>query len=78
MLTPDNSMYATHHDLDIKPIPEQVLYINEPGIAGDFVAWGYLTWMTHSGLLRWMTLAKTHPGMQSNRWTISASLFPLT
>lgn len=40
MLTPDNSMYATHHDLDIKPIPEQVLYINEPGIAGDFCGMG--------------------------------------
>lgn len=36
MLTPDNSMHTTHHDLDIKPIPESVLYINEPGIAGDF------------------------------------------
>ncbi len=40
MLTPDNSMHTTHHDLDIKPIPEQVLYINEPGIAGDFCGKG--------------------------------------
>ena len=40
MPTPDKSMFATHHDLDIKPVPAQVLYINEPGIAGDFCGMG--------------------------------------
>jgi hypothetical protein len=40
MLKPNSATVATHHDLDIKPIPEQVLYINEPGIAGDFCGMG--------------------------------------
>lgn len=40
MLTSENSVFAAHHDLDIKPIPEQVLFINEPGIAGDFCGMG--------------------------------------
>ena len=33
-------MYAMHHDLDVKPVPEQVLYINEPDITGDFCGRG--------------------------------------
>ncbi len=33
-------MGVTHHDLDIKPIPEQVLYINEPHITGSFCGSG--------------------------------------
>ena len=32
--------HVNHHDLDIKPVPEQVLYINEPDIAGDFCGGG--------------------------------------
>lgn len=40
MVLPDIAMHATHHDLDIKPVPEQVLYINEPDIAGDFCGMG--------------------------------------
>ena len=31
---------VNHHDLDIKPVPEQVLYINEPNITGDFCGGG--------------------------------------
>ena len=33
-------MHVMHHDLDIKPVPEQVLYINEPNITGDFCGGG--------------------------------------
>lgn len=36
MATTNDYTNATHHDLDVKPIPEQVLYINEPHITGDF------------------------------------------
>ena len=31
---------AVHHDLDIKPVPAQVLYINEPDITGMFCGLG--------------------------------------
>lgn len=31
---------AVHHDLDIKPVPAQVLYINEPDITGMFCGSG--------------------------------------
>jgi len=34
-------IHVNHHDLDIKPVPEQVLYINEPDITGDFCGGGY-------------------------------------
>jgi len=33
-------MKAEHHNLDIKPIPEQVLFINEPEITGMFCGCG--------------------------------------
>lgn len=33
-------MKAEHHNLDIKPIPEQVLFINEPEITGMFCGSG--------------------------------------
>ena len=33
-------VHLNHHDLDIKPVPEQVLYINEPDITGDFCGGG--------------------------------------
>ena len=33
-------MKTEHHNLDIKPIPEQVLYINEPEITGMFCGCG--------------------------------------
>jgi hypothetical protein len=32
----NDRMKAEHHNLDIKPIPEKVLYINEPDITGVF------------------------------------------
>ena len=34
-------IHMNHHDLDIKPVPEQVLFINEPDITGDFCGGGY-------------------------------------
>ena len=36
----NDRMKAEHHNLDIKPIPEQVLYINEPDITGMFCGSG--------------------------------------
>ena len=36
----DDRMKAVHHDLDIKPVPAQVLYINEPDITGMFCGLG--------------------------------------
>ena len=33
-------MKAEHHNLDIKPIPEQIIYINEPEITGMFCGLG--------------------------------------
>ncbi len=40
MSLPDIAMHAVHHDFDIRPIPEQVLYINEPDRTGDFCGRG--------------------------------------
>ncbi len=78
MPTPDKSMLPLITTLDIKPVPAQVLYINEPG-TGDFCG------MRLSDLDDAQWLSGFDDSSDNALWyakpnhrTISASLFPLT
>ena len=64
---------AVHHDLDIKPVPAQVLYINEPDITGMFCGLGTID-STGIDFLRKITTATTRPGMRSNHRITSACM----